>query len=117
MKNNDQTKVKFEEGSGNVFADLSFDDADELFARATLGFQVYKLLNDKKLKQKEIAVFLGIEQPEVSHLMNGHFGLPPISWSSDNVNHRFVGSVVGGSDFSSSVGTYLGHVAENSAGV
>jgi predicted XRE-type DNA-binding protein len=31
------------------------------------------LLKDKKLKQREIASLLAIKQPEVSHLMNGHF--------------------------------------------
>ena len=30
-------------------------------------------LADRKLKQREIATLLGIKQPEVSHLMNGHF--------------------------------------------
>lgn len=34
MSDNDQTKIKFEESSGNVFADLGFEDADELFTRA-----------------------------------------------------------------------------------
>jgi predicted XRE-type DNA-binding protein len=66
-------KVEIEEGSGNVFADLGLDDADELFARAQLGFHVYKLLTDRKLKQRDAASLLGIKQPEVSHLMNGHF--------------------------------------------
>ena len=38
------------------------------------AFTSIKLLADKrKLKQREIAALLGIEQPEVSHLMNGHF--------------------------------------------
>ena len=73
MKKNDQAEIQFEEGSGNVFADLGLEDAHELFGRAQLGFHVYKLLRDKKLKQKDIASLLGIKQPEVSHLMNGHF--------------------------------------------
>ena len=73
MKNDDQTETPFEEGSGNVFADLGLEDAEALLARAKLGFHVYKLLTDKKLKQREIASLLGIKQPEVSHLMNGHF--------------------------------------------
>jgi predicted XRE-type DNA-binding protein len=46
---------------------------DELFARAQIGFHVYKILKGKKLAQREIAALLGIKQPEVSHLMNGHF--------------------------------------------
>ena len=73
MKNDDQSKIEFEEGSGNVFADLGLENADELLARAKIGFHVYKLLKDRKLKQKEIATLLKIKQPEVSHLMNGHF--------------------------------------------
>jgi hypothetical protein len=32
-KNNDQAAPAFDEGSGNVFADLGLEDADELFAR------------------------------------------------------------------------------------
>ena len=64
---------QFEDGSGNIFADLGLDDADERFARAQLGFHVYQLLTKRKLKQREIAELLAIKQPEVSHLMNGHF--------------------------------------------
>ena len=66
-------KIEVEEGSGNAFADLGLDEADELYARAQIGFCVYKILKAKKLKQREIAKVLAIPQPEVSHLMNGHF--------------------------------------------
>ena len=65
--------IKFEEGSGNVFADLGLKDADQLLARAQIGYHVFKILKDEKLKQREIAGILGIAQPDVSHLMNGHF--------------------------------------------
>ena len=65
--------IKFEESSGNVFADLSLKDADQLLARAQIGYHVFKILQEKKLKQREIADVLGIAQPDVSHLMNGHF--------------------------------------------
>ena len=73
MRNNDRAKTTFEEGSGNVFADLGLEESDELFARAKIGFHVYQILKSKKLPQREIAALLGIKQPEVSHLMNGHF--------------------------------------------
>ena len=73
MTRDDGADAGFEEGSGNVFADLGLDDADERFARARIGFHVYKILEEKKLAQREIAALLGIKQPEVSHLMNGHF--------------------------------------------
>jgi predicted XRE-type DNA-binding protein len=65
--------IKFEEGSGNVFADLGLKDADQLLVRSQIGFHVFKILEDKKLKQREIADILGIAQPDVSHVMNGHF--------------------------------------------
>jgi predicted XRE-type DNA-binding protein len=65
--------IEYEEGSGNVFADLGLEEADELFARAQIGFHVYTLLKSRTLKQREMAKLLGIAQPEVSHLMNGHY--------------------------------------------
>jgi predicted XRE-type DNA-binding protein len=73
MSESKHTDVEFEEGSGNVFADLGLDDADEQFSRSQLGFHVYTLVKQRDLKQREIASLLGIKQPEVSHLMNGHF--------------------------------------------
>jgi predicted XRE-type DNA-binding protein len=73
MKNDDQIELACEEGSGNVFADLGLEDADELFVRAQIGVHVYQSLKGKKLKRRDIASLLGIKQPEVSHLMNGHF--------------------------------------------
>jgi predicted XRE-type DNA-binding protein len=65
--------VEQQEGSGNVFADVGLPDSDERLARSKLGFHVYKLLADRQLSQREIGTLLGIRQPEVSHLMNGHF--------------------------------------------
>jgi predicted XRE-type DNA-binding protein len=65
--------IEFEEGSGNIFADLGLEDASELYTRAQIGVHVFKILKDKKLKQREISGVLGIAQPDVSHLMNGHF--------------------------------------------
>ncbi len=66
-------EIEIYEGSGNVYADLGLEDADELFTRSQIGFLVFKILEDRKLKQREIANVLGIAQPDVSHLMNGHF--------------------------------------------
>ena len=66
-------QIEFEAGSGNVFADLEMPDAEERFIRAQLGFHVVTLLKNRALKQKEAAVLLDISQPDVSHLMNGHF--------------------------------------------
>ncbi|WP_375496416.1 helix-turn-helix domain-containing protein [uncultured Nostoc sp.] len=63
----------FEKSSGNVFADLGLENADELFTRGKIGIQVLRLLKQRNLRQREISQLLGIPQPEVSHLMNGEF--------------------------------------------
>ena len=65
--------IEFEKGSTNVFADLGIEESEELFTRAQIGFHVYQILKEKQLKQREIASLLSISQPDVSHLMNGHF--------------------------------------------
>jgi predicted XRE-type DNA-binding protein len=69
----DKKQIEFEEGSGNVFDDLGLNDADELFARSQIGFHIHQIIESKNLTQKEIEHLLGIPQPDVSHLMNGHF--------------------------------------------
>ena len=71
--NKENQTIEFEKSSGNIFADLMLEDAEELFIRSQIGFFVFKILESKKLKQREIARLLGIAQPDVSHLMNGHF--------------------------------------------
>ena len=73
MKKN--RKIAFEEGSGNVFADLGLEDSEELLTRAKLGHSVRMILEKKKLKQREIGKLLNIKQPEVSNLMNGRYTL------------------------------------------
>jgi predicted XRE-type DNA-binding protein len=70
-----QKTADYEVGSGNVFADLELDDADELLTRAKLGHTVRILLTKKKLKQREIAALLDIDQAEVSKLMNSQYHL------------------------------------------
>ncbi len=51
MSKNDEAGIEFEEGSGNVFADLGLEDANGLYARSQLGFHVHKILTDMNLKQ------------------------------------------------------------------
>jgi len=73
MSTKRQKSTRVEVGSGNVFADLGLKDADQLMVRSQIGFHVFKILEQKRLKQREIASILGIAQSDVSHLMNGHF--------------------------------------------
>jgi predicted XRE-type DNA-binding protein len=69
----ENNEIEIYHGSGNVFADIGLKDADELFARAQIGIEVLKILQDRKLKQREIAELLDIRQSEVSHLMRAQF--------------------------------------------
>lgn len=69
----DTKQIEFEEGSGNVFTDLGMPNADELLVRAEIGFHVATIIKNRELKQQEAAEILGIKQPDVSHIMNGHF--------------------------------------------
>jgi predicted XRE-type DNA-binding protein len=59
--------------TGTVFADMGLEDADELLLRAELGYAVRKILEETPRKQREIAELLGIDQAEVSKLMNGKY--------------------------------------------
>jgi len=69
-----KTTIQYEDGSGNVFADLGLKDSGELFTRAQIGIHVIQAIKNAKISgQKAIGEILGIEQPEVSHLLNGHF--------------------------------------------
>ncbi len=66
-------KVKFEESSGNVFADLDLPDAEELHLKAQLGYEVFRIIEARKLTQAEAADILGVKQPEISRLKKGKF--------------------------------------------
>jgi len=73
MSNDKHSKTEIEVGSGNVFADLGLDNADELYIRACLGVQVMKIIKERGYSQKEAAELLGLKQPEVSALMRAKF--------------------------------------------
>ena len=75
MMNEETTPIKFVESSGNVFADMELEDAEELLTRAKLGVAVRQILEKRKLKQQKIAELLNIRQPEVSNLMKGKYHL------------------------------------------
>jgi predicted XRE-type DNA-binding protein len=58
-------------GSGNVFADLGFPDAEDLQLKAELTRQIGKRIKALGLTQVQAAKRLGLEQPDVSRLVNG----------------------------------------------
>ncbi len=64
-------KVTYEESSGNVFADLGFEDPEEALAKSELARQIAKIIKRRKLRQKDAAEILGIDQPKISALIRG----------------------------------------------
>ncbi|TXL69594.1 hypothetical protein FHP25_38350 [Vineibacter terrae] len=58
-------------GSGNVFADLGFRNADDMLVRAALLRQITHILAERKLSQAAAAKILGLKQPDVSALLRG----------------------------------------------
>jgi len=58
-------------GSGNVFADLGFEDAEERLAKAQLVQLLGNVIRSTKLSQRRVAEILGIDQPKVSELLRG----------------------------------------------
>jgi predicted XRE-type DNA-binding protein len=55
--------------SGNVFADLGFENSGQEMLKAKLTVQIYRLLKDRGVTQQEAAKILGTTQAQVSALM------------------------------------------------
>ena len=64
-------RVKVTMGSGNVFADLGFPDAEERLVKASLALEIERIIAQRKLTQRAAAELMGIDQPKVSHLICG----------------------------------------------
>lgn len=62
-----------ERGSGNVYADLGYPDAEQMRVKAQLAAEIAVALRRRKLTQMEAAVVLGISQPRLSNLLRGQF--------------------------------------------
>jgi predicted XRE-type DNA-binding protein len=59
--------------SGNVFADIGVPDAGEHLAKADLVIGIAAIIRSKGLSQTAAAKLVGLEQPDISRLMRGHF--------------------------------------------
>ena len=63
--------ITVEQGSGNVFADLGYPNAEEALTKARLAQHITELLEKQRLTQVQAAKLLGIDQPKVSKLLRG----------------------------------------------
>ncbi len=76
-------KIAFEEGSGNVFADIGLSDAQERLAKAALAFRISEAIRARRLTQTAAAKLFGIDQPKVSRLLRGQLA----GFSTDPLMH------------------------------
>ncbi|MGB5079903.1 MAG: helix-turn-helix transcriptional regulator [Burkholderiales bacterium] len=65
--------VEIHEGSGNVYADLGYPDAEEMLTKARLVRKISEIVRSKGLTQVQTAKVLGLTQPKVSALFRGRF--------------------------------------------
>lgn len=60
-------------GSGNVYADLGHDDADEMLAKAQLATKIGEIIKARKWPQQKAAAVLGMTPAELRELLAGRF--------------------------------------------
>lgn len=77
MKNKKQSleDIEYEVGSGNVFADLGFENPEEELTKSNLVGEITRLIKRKKLTQTQAAKILGVDQPRISSLLRGRLDL------------------------------------------
>lgn len=60
-------------GTESVYAQLGFKNCKEMETKSTLVMEIGKAIKKKKLTQIQAATRIGISQPKLSELLNGHF--------------------------------------------
>jgi predicted XRE-type DNA-binding protein len=65
--------VSIHEGSGNVYRDLGFPDADGMLVKAQLVSKIHEIIRDRGLTQVGAAAILGLPQPKLSGILRGQF--------------------------------------------
>jgi predicted XRE-type DNA-binding protein len=69
-----KARIAVKDGTGNVFADLGFENPEREQLKARLTLEIYRLIKKRDLTQAEAGLLLGIKQPHVSSLMRGRSG-------------------------------------------
>jgi predicted XRE-type DNA-binding protein len=65
--------AKITKSSGNVYADLGVRNTDEHALKAELVRRIAAVMKDQDLTQVAAARRFGIDQPDVSKMLRGHF--------------------------------------------
>ncbi|HSE76227.1 MAG TPA: helix-turn-helix transcriptional regulator [Dongiaceae bacterium] len=65
--------VIFTEGSDNPFADLGFANAELELAKSRLVMEIGRVIEERDLSQVAAGRIIGLPQPKLSQLLNGHW--------------------------------------------
>lgn len=70
-KRKPESDIPVTAGSGNVFADLGFENPDEELAKAQLASRIRVIIKRRRLTQAAAAKLIGVDQPKISAVFNG----------------------------------------------
>jgi predicted XRE-type DNA-binding protein len=65
--------IEIEKGSGNVYADLGMEDAEEMIVKAKLATKIGEIIKGRRWSQQRAAKVLGMTQPKLSKMLRGQF--------------------------------------------
>ena len=76
------TDASVTEGSENPFADLGFGNPELELAKSKLVTEMAKVIDERDLSQAGAGEIIGLLQPQLAELLNGHWK----SYSIDRLN-------------------------------
>ncbi|RAW87273.1 helix-turn-helix domain-containing protein [Photorhabdus laumondii] len=62
-----------EVSSGNIYADLGMENAEEMQVKAQLATAIGNIIKSRRLTQEKAAQLLGMTQPRLSNMLRGQF--------------------------------------------
>ncbi|HHJ1218830.1 TPA: helix-turn-helix domain-containing protein [Proteus mirabilis] len=65
--------VEIHHGSGNVYADLEFPDADAMLAKAQHVAQLGRIIRERQWSPEQAASVVGLPASELSQILRGQF--------------------------------------------
>jgi len=65
--------IEVEVGSGNVYADLGFENAEQMLVKARLVAKISEIIRRRRLTQAQAAELLGMSQTKLSSMLRGRF--------------------------------------------
>lgn len=65
--------IEIEKSSGNVYADLGFEDAAAMQIKSALTMRIADVIKARRYSQIKAAEVTGLPQPKLSAILRGHF--------------------------------------------